>query len=133
MSPRLLRRTSRSRGRSVALTSGDIPEADAHLPSLQTEVWSWGRGQEGQLGHGDVLPRFGVLPLTEKHEDFSPAQDIDTYKLKMLFSLSLSRPQPVCIKGLNGKEVLRVAAGAHHSLALTTQSQVTHVWSFIKK
>ncbi|XP_056606356.1 alsin [Triplophysa dalaica] len=90
LSPRLLRRTSRTRGRSVALTSGDIPEADAHLPSLQTEVWSWGRGQEGQLGHGDVLPR----------------------------------PQPVCIKGLNGKEVLRVAAGAYHSLALTTQSQV---------
>uniref|UniRef100_A0A672P9X5 Alsin Rho guanine nucleotide exchange factor ALS2 n=1 Tax=Sinocyclocheilus grahami TaxID=75366 RepID=A0A672P9X5_SINGR len=90
VSPRLLRRTSRHRARAIPLTPGGIPEADAHLPSLQTEVWSWGRGQEGQLGHGDLLPRT----------------------------------QPVCVKSLNGKEVLRVAAGAHHSLALTAQSQV---------
>ncbi|XP_016127037.1 alsin-like isoform X2 [Sinocyclocheilus grahami] len=90
LSPRLLRRTSRHRARAIPLTPGGIPEADAHLPSLQTEVWSWGRGQEGQLGHGDLLPRT----------------------------------QPVCVKSLNGKEVLRVAAGAHHSLALTAQSQV---------
>ncbi|XP_043097175.1 alsin isoform X2 [Puntigrus tetrazona] len=90
VSPRLLRRTSRPRARAVPLAPGGIPEADAHLPSLQTEVWSWGRGPEGQLGHGDLL----------------------------------SRPQPACVKSLNGKEVLRVAAGAHHSLALTAQSQV---------
>ncbi|XP_016364337.1 alsin isoform X2 [Sinocyclocheilus rhinocerous] len=90
VSPRLLRRTSRHRARAIPLAPGGIPEADAHLPSLQTEVWSWGCGQEGQLGHGDLLPR----------------------------------PQPVCVKSLNGKEVLRVAAGAHHSLALTAQSQV---------
>uniref|UniRef100_A0A8C2BMX5 Alsin Rho guanine nucleotide exchange factor ALS2 b n=1 Tax=Cyprinus carpio TaxID=7962 RepID=A0A8C2BMX5_CYPCA len=90
VSPRLLRRTSRPCAPAIPLASGGIPEADAHLPSLQTEVWSWGHGQEGQLGHGDLL----------------------------------SRPQPVCVKSLNGKEVLRVAAGAHHSLALTAQSQV---------
>uniref|UniRef100_A0A8C1KDJ0 Alsin Rho guanine nucleotide exchange factor ALS2 b n=1 Tax=Cyprinus carpio TaxID=7962 RepID=A0A8C1KDJ0_CYPCA len=85
VSPRLLRRTSRHRARAVPLAPGGIPEADAHLPPLQTEVWSWGRGQEG---NGDYLP--------------------------------------VCLKSLNGKEVLRVAAGAYHSLALTAQSQVTH-------
>uniref|UniRef100_A0A8C2KQB1 Alsin Rho guanine nucleotide exchange factor ALS2 b n=1 Tax=Cyprinus carpio TaxID=7962 RepID=A0A8C2KQB1_CYPCA len=83
VSPRLLRRTSRHRARAVPLAPGGIPEADAHLPPLQTEVWSWGRGQEG---NGDYLP--------------------------------------VCVKSLNGKEVLRVAAGAYHSLALTAQSQV---------
>ncbi|RXN33518.1 alsin-like isoform X1 [Labeo rohita] len=97
LSPRLLRRTSRPRARAIPLAPGGIPEADAHLPSLQTEVWSWGRGQEGQLGHGDLLPR----------------------------------PQPVCVQSLNGKEVLRVAAGAHHSLALTAQSQLSdgiRVW-----
>ncbi|XP_051986364.1 alsin [Xyrauchen texanus] len=90
VSPRLLRRTSRPRMRAVPLASGGVPVADTHLPSLQTEVWSWGQGQEGQLGHGDLLPRG----------------------------------QPVCINSMNGKEVLRVAAGAHHSLALTAQSQV---------
>lgn len=57
VSPRLLRRTSRPRARAIPLAPGGIPEADAHLPSLQTEVWSWGHGQEGQLGHGDLLSR----------------------------------------------------------------------------
>ncbi|XP_053493319.1 alsin [Ictalurus furcatus] len=90
VSPRLLRRVSRPRDRAVALTPAGVAESDARLPSLQTEVWSWGRGQEGQLGHGDVLPRL----------------------------------QPLCIKSLSGKEVVRVAAGALHSLALTAQSQV---------
>ncbi|XP_046716127.1 alsin isoform X1 [Silurus meridionalis] len=90
LSPRLLRRTSRTRDHTVALTPAGVAESDSRLPSLQTEVWSWGRGQEGQLGHGDVL----------------------------------SRMQPFCIKSLSGKEVVQVAAGAFHSLALTAQSQV---------
>uniref|UniRef100_A0A6Q2YD50 VPS9 domain-containing protein n=1 Tax=Esox lucius TaxID=8010 RepID=A0A6Q2YD50_ESOLU len=91
VSPRLLRRSSRARVRPVPLTPvGGVPEAGDLLPSLQTEVWSWGRGDEGQLGHGD----------------------------------NLARPQPLCIKCLSSKEVVRVEAGARHSLALTTQSQV---------
>ncbi|KAL1021859.1 hypothetical protein UPYG_G00018960 [Umbra pygmaea] len=91
VSPRLLRRSSRPRVRPAALTPvGGLPEAGELLPSLQTEVWSWGRGDEGQLGHGDNLPRL----------------------------------QPLCIKCLSSKEVVRVAAGAHHSLVLTAQSQV---------
>ncbi|TRY65551.1 hypothetical protein DNTS_020850, partial [Danionella cerebrum] len=56
VSPRLLRRTSRPRVRNVPLVTEGLPETEAHLPSLQTEVWSWGHGQEGQLGHGDLLP-----------------------------------------------------------------------------
>lgn len=32
-------------------------ESGDGLPSLETEVWSWGRGSEGQLGHGDQLAR----------------------------------------------------------------------------
>ncbi|KAI4831556.1 hypothetical protein KUCAC02_001093 [Chaenocephalus aceratus] len=71
VSPRLLRRAGRPRMRA-------------------TEVWSWGQGEDGQLGHGDNLARL----------------------------------QPLCIKSLNSKEVVRVEAGAHHSLALTAQSQV---------
>ncbi|XP_045063859.1 alsin isoform X1 [Coregonus clupeaformis] len=91
VSPRLLRRASRPRVRAVPLTPvGGLPEAGELLPSLQTEVWSWGRGEDGQLGHGDNLPRL----------------------------------QPLCIKCLSSKEVVLVAAGAHHSLALTAQSQV---------
>ncbi|XP_042192089.1 alsin [Callorhinchus milii] len=90
VSPRLLRKTRRVRVQAVNLTPTPSSEADAHLPSLQTEIWSWGRGKEGQLGHGDVLPRL----------------------------------QPLCIKSLSSKEVIQVAAGAYHSLALTAKSQV---------
>ncbi|XP_057708609.1 alsin-like isoform X2 [Corythoichthys intestinalis] len=64
--------------------------AEDGFPSLETEVWSWGRGSEGQLGHGDQLARL----------------------------------QPLCIKSLTGEEVIKVAAGSHHSLALTAQCQV---------
>ncbi|XP_041662616.1 stress-associated endoplasmic reticulum protein 2 isoform X2 [Cheilinus undulatus] len=60
------------------------------LPTLETEVWSWGRGSEGQLGHGDQLARL----------------------------------QPLCVKSLTGEEVIKVAAGSHHSLALTANCQV---------
>lgn len=42
-------------------SGGQTPEEeeDDGLPSLDTEVWSWGRGSEGQLGHGDELARSG--------------------------------------------------------------------------
>ncbi|XP_059911334.1 alsin isoform X2 [Gadus macrocephalus] len=91
-SPRLLRKLGRPRGPAVALTQlgGCIPGSQELLPPLQTEVWSWGHGGRGQLGHGDHLARL----------------------------------QPLCIKSLNNKEVVRVAAGDHHSLALTAGSQV---------
>uniref|UniRef100_A0A8C4Z9M6 Alsin Rho guanine nucleotide exchange factor ALS2 n=1 Tax=Gadus morhua TaxID=8049 RepID=A0A8C4Z9M6_GADMO len=92
VSPRLLRKLGRPRGPAVALTQlgGCIPGSQELLPPLQTEVWSWGHGGRGQLGHGDHLARL----------------------------------QPLCIKSLNNKEVVRVAAGDHHSVALTAGSQV---------
>ncbi|XP_061571851.1 alsin [Cololabis saira] len=92
LSPRLLRKAGRPRIRALPLTpmGGGVPEDKEVFPTLQTEVWSWGHGEHGQLGHGDNLARL----------------------------------QPLCIKSLNNKEVIRVVAGAHHSLALTAQSQV---------
>lgn len=86
----LLRGKNRSRGGRVPGTAQGVEEAEESLPSLDTEVWSWGRGQEGQLGHRDHLPRL----------------------------------QPLCIRSLNGEEVVRVAAGTHHSLAITAKCQV---------
>nr|XP_057908425.1 alsin isoform X2 [Doryrhamphus excisus] len=93
LSPRLIRKVGRSKMATVALTplaTVSAPETQEVLPTLQTEVWSWGHGDQGQLGHGD----------------------------------NLDRSQPLCIKSLNNKEVVRVAAGAQHSLALTAQSQL---------
>ncbi|XP_077573347.1 alsin isoform X2 [Stigmatopora nigra] len=92
LSPRLLRKAGRSKMGTAALSLSGIaaPTDQEVLPSLQTEVWSWGHGEQGQLGHGDNMDRL----------------------------------QPLCVKSLNSKEVVRVAAGAHHSLALTAQSQL---------
>ncbi|KAF3824224.1 hypothetical protein GH733_008509, partial [Mirounga leonina] len=98
VSPRLLRKAARVKTRTVVLTPTYSGEADALLPSLRTEVWTWGKGKEGQLGHGDVLPRL----------------------------------QPLCVKCLDGKEVIYLEAGGYHSLALTAKSQVSSengVWS----
>uniref|UniRef100_A0A8C7K200 Alsin Rho guanine nucleotide exchange factor ALS2 n=1 Tax=Oncorhynchus kisutch TaxID=8019 RepID=A0A8C7K200_ONCKI len=84
-------------GRRSARSRPNVPrkeEVVESLPSLNTEVWSWGRGQEGQLGHGDQLPRL----------------------------------QPLCIKSLNGEEVVKVAAGTHHSLALSALSPQVFSW-----
>ncbi|XP_063115632.1 alsin isoform X2 [Cavia porcellus] len=90
VSPRLLRKAARVKTRTVVLTPTYSGEADALLPSLRTEVWTWGRGKDGQLGHGDVLPRL----------------------------------QPLCVKCLDGKEVIHLEAGSYHSMALTAKSQV---------
>ncbi|XP_024919902.1 alsin-like isoform X5 [Cynoglossus semilaevis] len=87
-SPR--RRRSCARRPSSSGRTATPEETRDELPSLETEVWSWGRGSEGQLGHGDQLARL----------------------------------QPLCVKSLTGKEVTRVAAGSHHSLALTAQCKV---------
>ncbi|KAA8579635.1 hypothetical protein FQN60_006728, partial [Etheostoma spectabile] len=83
LSPRLLRKAGRTRMRAVALTplGGAVPGTQELFPTLQTEVWSWGQGEHGQLGHGD----------------------------------SLARLQPLCIKSLNNKEVVRVFSWGSNS------------------
>lgn len=54
------RRPCAHRSSSAGRTQSAAPEeAGDGLPSLETEVWSWGRGSEGQLGHGDQLARCG--------------------------------------------------------------------------
>ncbi|XP_055083473.1 alsin isoform X1 [Periophthalmus magnuspinnatus] len=91
LSPRLLKKAGRPKTQVLALTPvGGACETQESLPSLHTEVWSWGQGQHGQLGHGEQQDR--------------------------------SKPQ--CIKSLTNKEVVRIAAGAQHSVALTAQCQV---------
>lgn len=54
-------RANACRKSSGGQTQAGAPEEeeDDGLPSLDTEVWSWGRGSEGQLGHGDQLARSG--------------------------------------------------------------------------
>ncbi|KAM8856113.1 alsin-like isoform 2-T3 [Spinachia spinachia] len=89
-SPRQRRCSAGRPSASCRSRAAALEAAGEGLPSLETEVWSWGRGSEGQLGHGDQLARL----------------------------------QPLCIKCLTGEEVIKVAAGSHHSLALTAHCQV---------
>ncbi|KAI5628041.1 alsin, partial [Silurus asotus] len=90
VSPAVLLRCNLAKTKGINSTNLGNSEKESLLPSLSTEVWTWGRGQEGQLGHGDTLPGL----------------------------------QPLCIKSLNNKEVIKIAAGSCHSLALTAQCQV---------
>lgn len=48
-----------------------------------------------------------------------------------LWVLEIDRLQPLCVKSLDGKEVIHISAGGHHSLALTAKSQVHVTVSFI--
>lgn len=59
VSPRLLRKVARPRMRTATLSplGGAVPEAQEAFPTLQTEVWSWGHAEHGQLGHGDCVDR----------------------------------------------------------------------------
>ncbi|XP_022079159.1 alsin-like isoform X2 [Acanthaster planci] len=61
--------------------------------TLQTEVWSWGKGANGQLGQGDPL----------------------------------DKAQPLVIKQLANKGVVRVTAGPSHSMAITSSG---HAYSW---
>ncbi|GCB78811.1 hypothetical protein scyTo_0016875, partial [Scyliorhinus torazame] len=135
VSPRLLRKAGRGRIRSVSLTPTPGSEADAHLPSLQTELWSWGRGKEGQLGHGDVLPRlhplcikslsskevvqvvagaYHSLALTARSQVYSWGSN--TYG--QLGHTESPTVMPRLIKIPEGIRVWDVAAGQGHSLFL---------------
>ncbi|XP_067686605.1 alsin-like isoform X2 [Haliotis asinina] len=58
--------------------------------SLDTEVWSWGHNQKGQLGQGDQV----------------------------------NRTKPCCVKMFSSRCVLKLTAGAYHTLALTSVAQV---------
>nr|XP_020470120.1 alsin-like [Monopterus albus] len=106
-----------SAGRMQAAAPEDVGD---RLPSLETEVWSWGRGSEGQLGHGDQLDVGDRLPSLET-EVWSWGRGSEG---QLGHGDQLARLQPLCIKSLTGEEVIKVAAGSHHSLALTAQCQV---------
>ncbi|KAG6657278.1 ultraviolet-B receptor UVR8-like [Carya illinoinensis] len=115
---------------SVALLSGNI-------------VCSWGRGEDGQLGHADAEDRFLPTQLSalDSHEIVSVTCGADhttAYSRSLLEvyswgwgdfgrlghgnSSDLFTPQP--IKALNGLRIKQIACGDSHCLAVTMEGEV---------
>lgn len=115
---------------SVALLSGNI-------------VCSWGRGEDGQLGHGDAQDRLLPTQLSslDEHEIVSVTCGADhttAYSLSRVEvyswgwgdfgrlghgnSSDLFTPQP--IKALHGLKIKQIACGDSHCLAVTVDGEV---------
>ncbi|KAK3211431.1 hypothetical protein Dsin_016137 [Dipteronia sinensis] len=115
---------------SVALLSGNI-------------VCSWGRGEDGQLGHGDAEDRLSPTQLSalDGHEIVSVTCGADhttAYSVSSMEVYSwgwgdfgrlghgnysdLFTPQP--IKALQGLRIKQIACGDSHCLAVTMEGEV---------
>ncbi|KAL0343235.1 UNVERIFIED_CONTAM: Ultraviolet-B receptor UVR8 [Sesamum angustifolium] len=115
---------------SVALLSGGV-------------VCSWGRGEDGQLGHGDAEDRFSPTQLSaldgqEIVSVTSGADHTTAYSESQLQvyswgwgdfgrlghgnSSDLFTPQP--IKALQGLRIKQIACGDSHCLAVTMEGEV---------
>lgn len=115
---------------SVALLSGNI-------------VCSWGRGEDGQLGHGDAEDRLLPTQLSalDDHEIVSitcgadhtiaySQSRVEVYswgwgdfgRLGHGNSSDLFTPQP--IKALHGLKIKQIACGDSHCLAVTVEGEV---------
>ncbi|KAA8531150.1 hypothetical protein F0562_005936 [Nyssa sinensis] len=115
---------------SVALLSGNV-------------VCSWGRGEDGQLGHGDAEDRFSPTQLSalDGHEILSVTSGADhtiAYSESRMQAYSwgwgdfgrlghgnssdLFTPQP--IRALHGLQIKQIACGDSHCLAVTITGEV---------
>ncbi|KAG6398548.1 hypothetical protein SASPL_140013 [Salvia splendens] len=115
---------------SVALLSGNV-------------VCSWGRGEDGQLGHGDAEDRFSPTQLSvlddqeivsvtcgADHTTAYSKSQVQVYswgwgdfgRLGHGNSSDLFSPQP--IKALQGLQIKQIACGDSHCLAVTMEGEV---------
>ncbi|XP_042373705.1 ultraviolet-B receptor UVR8 isoform X2 [Zingiber officinale] len=115
---------------SVALLSGDV-------------ICSWGRGEDGQLGHGDAEDRLlptilsaldsrGIVSVVcgADHTIAYSESDVQVYswgwgdfgRLGHGNSSDVFTPQP--IKALQGLQIRHIACGDSHCLAVTMNGEV---------
>ena len=75
------------------------------------EVWTWGEGSGGKLGHGDQKDQREPVLVTGINPSSPP--------------FSTSYPSLLMITvGLKGKHIIQVAAGEKHSVALSKEGEV---------
>ena len=128
--------------RAIAVWAGD-----GHSLAITADgsVWSWGFGEDGQLGHGYAQSQL----LPKKVEAFA-GQRVVAVSAGMVHSLALTangavwswgfgglgqlghcdqqiQLLPKKIEALAGQRVVALSAGGHHSLALTADGAV---WSW---
>lgn len=118
---------------TVALLSGDL-------------VCSWGRGEDGQLGHGDAEERHLPLVISALDDceissitcgaDHTTARSESTRTVyswgwgdfgRLGHGNSSDLFIPRAIKGLKGLEIKQIACGDSHCLAVTGDGEV-HSW-----
>jgi len=109
------------------------------------DVYSWGQGVNGRLGHGDendqLVPKVieGLLGKDVRGIDCGPAHsaawtvngDIYTWGAgsngRLGHGHELDRFSPLIVNGLKGKNIVQVACGDYHSAALTDNGKV-FIW-----
>jgi alpha-tubulin suppressor-like RCC1 family protein len=119
----------------------EVACGDFHVLALNSagEVWSWGQGADGQLGHGNAsnqgtpsliagLPKIARIVCGGGHSAFVTREfgllmcgrgsDGQLARQGKFESIASNRMIPVEIEMFRGKRVLQAAAGMHHSLAL---------------
>ena len=70
----------------------EVACGSSHMAALSKDgnIFTWGEGRSGQLGHGD----------------------------------SETKETPTKVESLIGKKIIKVACGAHHTVALTDQGEL---------
>ena len=119
----------------------DVACGDFHVLALNKfgEVYSWGMGGDGQLGHGNYsnqsspclingLPKTALVScggghsgfITQNFELFMVGRGADGQlgRQGKIESIASNRNLPVKVDYFNSFRVLQVTGGAHHTLAL---------------
>ena len=119
----------------------EIACGDFHVLAVNKdgEVYSWGNGSDGQLGHGSVsnqatpslvagLPKIAHVMSGGGHSGFITQEfslmmcgrgtDGQLGRQGKNESIASNRNVPVTVELFSGSRVLQAAGGAHHSMAL---------------
>ena len=129
----------------VASDAGGSPEGDVDCESISTELYSWGWGVYGQLGHGDTRVRL-VPSLVEGLRDHEIREIACGYRHNIVVTMDGKlyawgwgrhgqlglgawddelKPKPLL--ALDGMNVTTLALGGRHSLAIGADG-VVYAW-----